>query len=53
MVSLCALFRFAEGVDYLFIVLAIIFTLAVGCSLPWFAYLWGKILDSFLSNNDP
>ena len=48
MVSLCALFRFAEGSDYLLLVLAIVFAMVAGCSFPWFAYLWGKILDSFL-----
>jgi ATP-binding cassette subfamily B (MDR/TAP) protein 1 len=24
-----------------------------GCSFPWFAYLWGKILDSFIQSSDP
>ena len=26
--------------------------MVAGCSFPWFAYLWGKILDSFLITND-
>jgi hypothetical protein len=26
--------------------------MVAGCSFPWFAYLWGKILDSFLYAND-
>jgi len=46
------LFRFAEGLDYLLIALGIIFAMVAGCSFPWFAYLWGKILDSFLTTND-
>ena len=53
MVSLCELFRYAEGTDYLLLVLAIVFAMAAGCSFPWFAYLWGKILDSFLIISDP
>jgi ATP-binding cassette subfamily B (MDR/TAP) protein 1 len=27
--------------------------MVAGCSFPWFAYLWGKILDSFLKADDP
>ena len=27
--------------------------MVAGCSFPWFAFLWGKILDSFLVTNDP
>lgn len=50
--SLVELFRFAEGSDYLLIALGIIFAMVAGCSFPWFAYLWGKILDSFLYAND-
>lgn len=52
MVSLWQLFRFAEGSDYLLLALGIIFAMVAGCSFPWFAYLWGKILDSFLFAND-
>lgn len=26
--------------------------MVAGCSFPWFAYLWGKILDAFLQAND-
>jgi ATP-binding cassette subfamily B (MDR/TAP) protein 1 len=26
--------------------------MVAGCSFPWFAYLWGKILDSFLFATD-
>lgn len=33
--------------------LGIIFAMIAGCSFPWFAYLWGKILDSFLYASDP
>lgn len=51
--SFFQLFRFAEGTDYLLIMLGIIFALVSGCSFPWFAYLWGKILDSFLLAEDP
>lgn len=47
------LFRFAEGFDYMLIALGIIFAMVAGCSFPWFSYLWGKILDSFLFANDP
>lgn len=51
-VSFFELFRFAEGSDYLLIVLGVIFAMVAGCSFPWFAYLWGKILDAFLNAND-
>lgn len=31
--------------------LGIIFALIAGCSYPWFAFIWGRILDSFLYSN--
>lgn len=53
MISFFELFRFAEGTDYLLIALGIIFAMVAGCSFPWFSYLWGKILDSFLYADNP
>lgn len=32
--------------------LGVVFAMVSGCSFPWFAYLWGKILDSFLITNN-
>lgn len=50
--SFLELYRFAEGSDYLLILLGVVFAMVAGCSFPWFAYLWGKILDSFLQASD-
>jgi len=46
---LTELYRFADGYDYILLALGIIFAMVAGCSFPWFAYLWGKILDAFLN----
>ena len=32
--------------------LGVIFALIAGCSFPWFAFLWGRILDAFLNANN-
>ena len=50
-IGLTELFRFAEGYDYLLIIFGIIFAMVSGTAFPWFAFLWGKILDAFLSSN--
>jgi ATP-binding cassette subfamily B (MDR/TAP) protein 1 len=52
MVSIFELFRFAESYEYLLLALGVVFAMVAGCSFPWFAYLWGKILDAFLYAND-
>jgi len=51
-VSLTQLFRFADAYEYLLLALGVIFAMVAGCSFPWFAFLWGKILDAFLYAND-
>ena len=52
MISFLQLFRFAAGTDYLYLILGIVFAIVAGCGFPWFAYIWGKILDSFLITTD-
>ena len=49
MVPFCQLFRFAEGRDYIYLIVGIIFAMAAGCSFPFFAYIWGKAHDIYLT----
>ena len=49
MVPFSQLFRFAEGRDYLYLIMGIIFAMAAGCSFPFFAYIWGKTHEIHLT----
>ena len=53
MVSFLELWRFAEQKDYIYLILGIVFAMVAGCSFPFFALIWGKILDAFLITTDP
>ena len=45
------MFRFATGCDYVLMILGSIGALAVGASMPAFAYIWGLTTDSFNKNS--
>lgn len=41
------MFRFATGLDYFLMILGSLGAIAVGAAMPAFAFIWGKMTDSF------
>lgn len=47
-VSFFRMFRFATSFDVILMVIGSIGAIATGASMPAFAYIWGRMTDSFL-----
>ncbi len=50
--GLFSMFRFADRIDLILIVLGIIFALVTGGTVPIFSLLWGSNIDNFKTPDD-
>ena len=50
--GLISMFRFADKIDVILIVLGIIFALVTGATVPIFSLLWGSNIDNFKTADD-